>query len=55
MSRKFNTKKFLKDVLNNKYALVIGNENILDPKNRADKRRSSILFAYGERKFQCGI
>ena len=32
MSRKFNTKKFLKDVLNNKYALVIGNENILDPK-----------------------
>ncbi len=32
MSRKFNTKKFIKDVLNDKYALVIGNENILDPK-----------------------
>ena len=30
MSRKFNTKKFIKDVLNNKYALVVGNENILD-------------------------
>lgn len=30
MSRKFNTKKFLKDVLNDKYALVIGNEIILD-------------------------
>ena len=30
MSRKFNTKKFIKDVLNDKYALVIGNENILD-------------------------
>ena len=32
MSRKFNTKKFIKDVLNDKYALVIGNEIILDPK-----------------------
>ena len=32
MSRKFNTKKFLKDVLNDKYALVIGNEIILDSK-----------------------
>ncbi len=32
MSRKFNTKKFIKDVLNDRYALVIGNENILDPK-----------------------
>ena len=32
MSRKFNTKKFIKDVLNDKYALVIGNENILDKK-----------------------
>ena len=30
MSRKFNTKKFIKDVLNDKYALVIGNEIILD-------------------------
>lgn len=30
MSRKFNTKKFLKDVLNDRYALVIGNEIILD-------------------------
>lgn len=30
MSRKFNTKKFIKDVLNDKYALVIGNETILD-------------------------
>ena len=26
MSRKFNTKKFIKDVLNDKYALVIGND-----------------------------
>lgn len=32
MSRKFNTKKFLKDVLNDKYALIIGNETILDSK-----------------------
>ena len=32
MSRKFNTKKFIKDVLNDKYALVIGNEIILDSK-----------------------
>lgn len=24
MSRKFNTKKFIKDVLNDRYALVIG-------------------------------
>ena len=30
MSRKFNTKKFIKDVLSDKYALVIGNEIILD-------------------------
>lgn len=30
MSRKFNIKKFIKDVLNDKYALVIGNEIILD-------------------------
>lgn len=32
MSRKFNMKKFIKDVLNDRYALVIGNENILDTK-----------------------
>ena len=32
MSRKFNTKKFIKDVLNDKYALVIGNEIILNTK-----------------------
>ena len=32
MSRKFNTKKFVRDVLNDRYALVIGNENILDTK-----------------------
>lgn len=32
MSRKFNVKKFIKDVLNDKYALVIGNENLLDTK-----------------------
>lgn len=32
MSRKFNTKKFIKDVLNDRYALVVGNEIILDPK-----------------------
>lgn len=32
MSRKFNIKKFIKDVLNDKYALVIGNEIILDTK-----------------------
>lgn len=32
MSRKFNTKKFIRDVLNDKYALVIGNEIILDTK-----------------------
>ena len=32
MSRKFNTKKFIKDVLNDRYALVIGNEMILDAK-----------------------
>ena len=30
MGRRFNTKKFIKDVLNDKYALVIGNEIILD-------------------------
>lgn len=32
MSRRFNTKKFIKDVLNDKYALVIGNEILLDTK-----------------------
>lgn len=32
MSRKFNTKKFIRDVLNDKYALVIGNEIILNTK-----------------------
>lgn len=32
MSRKFNTKKFIKDVLNDRYALLIGNEIVLDPK-----------------------
>ena len=32
MSRTFNTKKFIKDVLNDKYALVVGNEILLDPK-----------------------
>ena len=26
MSRKFNTKKFIKDVLNDRYALFIGNQ-----------------------------
>lgn len=32
MSRRFNTNKFLKDVFNDRYALVIGNEIILDTK-----------------------
>ena len=32
MSRRFNTKKFIKDVFSDKYALVIGNEMILDTK-----------------------
>ena len=32
MSRKFDTRKFIKDVLNDKYALVIGNEILLDTK-----------------------
>ena len=32
MSRKFNTNKFIKDVLNDRYALVIGNAIILDSK-----------------------
>lgn len=32
MGRKFNTKKFIKDVLNDRYALVIGSEIILNPK-----------------------
>jgi len=32
MSRKFNTNKFIKDVPNDRYALVIGSEIILDPK-----------------------
>lgn len=32
MSRRFNIRKFIKDVLNDKYALVIGNEIILDTK-----------------------
>lgn len=32
MSRKFNTKKFIKDVFNDKYALVISNEIIHDMK-----------------------
>ena len=35
MGRKFNTKKFIKDVLNDKYALVIGNEIILKPQMEA--------------------
>ena len=30
MSRKFNFRKFIKDVLNDKYALVVGNEYLLD-------------------------
>jgi hypothetical protein len=29
MARTFNTKKFIKSIFNGKYALVIGNENIL--------------------------
>lgn len=32
MSRRFNIKKFIKDVLNDKYALIIGNEIILNTK-----------------------
>lgn len=32
MSRRFNSNKFIKDVLNDKYALVVGNEIILDTK-----------------------
>ena len=44
MSRKFNTKKFIKDVLNDKYALVIGNEIVLDSKIRANGRCSSVLI-----------
>lgn len=32
MSRRFNTNKFIKDVLNDKYALIIGNEIVLDSK-----------------------
>ncbi len=32
MSRRFNKKKFIKDVLNERYALVIGNEILLNPK-----------------------
>ncbi len=32
MSRKFNTKKFIMDVLNDMYALVIGNEILMDTK-----------------------
>lgn len=35
MSRRFNAKKFIKDVLNDKYALVIGHEVILDKKVEA--------------------
>ena len=30
MSRKFDTNKFINDVLNDKYALVVGNEIILN-------------------------
>ena len=32
MSRKFIMKKFIKDVLNDKYVLVVGNEIIFNPK-----------------------
>ena len=32
MSRKFNTKKFIKDVLNDKYATIIGNEIVFATK-----------------------
>ncbi len=31
MSRKFNNRKFIRDVLNDRYALIIGNEAILSP------------------------
>lgn len=42
MSRKFNTKKFIKDVLNDKYALVIGNEIIFDTKEPTDHQRTAM-------------
>lgn len=43
MSWKFNTKKFIKDVLNDRYALVIGNEIILDTKIEPSKHQRSAM------------
>lgn len=43
MSRKFNTKKFIKDVLNDKYALVIGYEIVLDTKIEPTNRQRTAI------------
>lgn len=43
MSRKFNTKKFFKDVLNDRYALVIGNEIALDTKTEFTYAQRTVI------------
>ena len=48
MSRKFNTKKFIKDVLNDRYALVIGNEIILDTKIEPSKHQQTAIQSVAE-------
>ena len=48
MSRKFNTKKFIKDVLNDRYALVIGNEIILNTKIEPSKHQQTAIQSVTE-------
>lgn len=48
MSRKFNTKKFIKDVLNDRYALVIGNEIILDTKIKPTNLQRTAIQSVAE-------
>ena len=43
MSRKFNTKKFFKEVLNDRYALVIGNEIALDTKTEFTYAQRTVI------------
>ena len=55
MSRNFNTKKFIKDVFNGKYALVMGNEIILDTKiettNHQRTAMQSVVEVFSDEPF----
>ena len=57
MSRKFNTKKFIKDVLNDRYALVVGSDIIINLKDKADgvhQRAASFLHCIPKTNFVKG-